>query len=171
MCVLDILATSALSSNTAVQFCHSVFDSKKPSETLSDLQTQEQNLATVAAKCEITAHARQDADVKKYIEETDNVLANITRNLEQVLQLVSEQERRSLLDWISNVQYGRHHDEIEEKRRSGTGDWLIQHEKFCEWIDSPESGVLWLQGSRKSGKSFIYRKTICSLTSLTSRHW
>lgn len=155
VCVLDILATSALSSNTAVQFCHSIFDPKKPSETLSDLQNQEQNLATVAAKCEITAHARQDDELKRYIEETDNTLSSINHHVEQVLQHVSKKERRDLLDWISHVQYGRHHDEIEEKRRPGTGDWLIKHEKFCDWIDSPESGVLWLQGSRKSGLLFI----------------
>jgi hypothetical protein len=32
---------------------------------------------------------------------------------------------------------------------SSTGDWLIEHPKFCEWMDSPASSALWLQGSRE----------------------
>lgn len=149
-CVLDLLVTSTdLSSNTAVQFCRAVFDTKKPSAKLSELQGLEQDLAAAAVKCEITAHACQDDIVKKYLQEAEDSLRTINRNVEQVLQWVSEHERRSLLEWISTIQYGRHHDEIEEKRNPNTGDWLIQHPKFCEWMESPKSGALWLQGSRE----------------------
>jgi hypothetical protein len=149
-CTLELLATSTdLSSNTAVQFCHAVIDSKKPSGKLSELQSREQNLAAAVTRCESTAHARQEAELKKFLQEADETRNKISHNVEQVLQWVSEQERRSLLEWISTVQYGRHHDEIEERRRPGTGNWLIEHERFCEWVDSPSSSILWLQGSRK----------------------
>lgn len=149
-CVLELLAKSTnLSSNTAVQFCRAVFDPKKPSEMLSELQSLEQDLATASQKCEITAHARQEAEFKEYLQEAEDCLHIISRNMEQVLQWASEQQRRDLLQWISTIQYGRHHDEIEERRRPDTGDWLIKHEKFREWIDSPSSSVLWLQGSRE----------------------
>lgn len=149
-CVLELLAISSdLSSNTAVQFCRAIFDSKKPSTKLSELQGLEQDLEMAANKCEITAHARQDDVVKNYLQEAEDSLRIINRNIEQVLQRVSEYERRSLLEWISTIQYGRHHDEIEEKRNPNTGDWLIQHPKFCEWMESPKSGALWLQGSRE----------------------
>jgi hypothetical protein len=98
-CVLDLLATSTdLSSNTAVQFCRAVFDTKKPFAKLSELQGLEQNLARAVNKCEITAQACQDHLVKDYLQDAADCLRSINHSVEQVFQLVSEQERRSLLE-------------------------------------------------------------------------
>lgn len=170
-CVLELLATSTdLSSNTAVQFCRAVFDpiDTKPSAMLSDLQSHERDLAKIADTCEITAYARQEVRLKKYLEEAEGSLKKVRHNVDQVLQRVSEQERRSLLEWISTVQYGRHHDEIEERRRQDTGNWLIENEKFREWMDSPSSSALWLQGSREC---FSPDHGYTAYLRECSRHW
>ncbi|OQE91830.1 hypothetical protein PENNAL_c0008G02558 [Penicillium nalgiovense] len=155
-CVLELLVTSSdLSSNTAVQFCQSVFDTTKPSGMLLELERLEQELATAAGKCEDTAHAHQEVIFKDYLQEAQNSLNGITRHMEHVFQWVNDQERRDLLDWVSDIQSGRHHDEIEERREPGTGGWLVQDERFHEWMDSPSSSTLWLQGSPGTGKSFL----------------
>lgn len=156
-CVLELLVTSSdLSSNTAVQFCQSVFDTTKPSGMLLELERLEQELATAAGKCEDTAHAHQEVIFKDYLQEAQNSLNGITRHMEHVFQWVNDQERRDLLDWVSDIQSGRHHDEIEERREPGTGGWLVQDERFHEWMDSPSSSTLWLQGSRESAQSSKY---------------
>ncbi|OQD95096.1 hypothetical protein PENSOL_c022G06704 [Penicillium solitum] len=147
-CALELLATSSdLSSNTAVQFCQAIFDPKKPSDMLLKLEKLEQELAKAAGKCEDTAHAHQEATFKSYLQEAQDSLNRITRHMEHVFQWVNDQEWRELLEWVSNFQYGRHHDEIEERREPNTGDWLVQDKRFCDWMNSPSDSTLWLQGS------------------------
>lgn len=148
-CVLELLVKSSdLSSNTAVQFCHAIFDTKKPSTMLSDLEQYEQSLQTTAELCEVTAHARQDDDLREHLQKAQAFLENFG----EYMAVVDDREREKLLEWVSKVQYGRHFDEIEEKRSPGTGDWLRQHPIFEEWIDSSSSQALWLQGYREFSK-------------------
>ncbi|KAJ6179439.1 hypothetical protein N7519_009900 [Penicillium mononematosum] len=155
-CVLELLVTSSdLSSNTAVQFCQAIFDTTRSCDMLLELEKLEQELATAAGKCEDTARAHQEVIFKDYLQEAQKSLNRITRHMEHVFQWVNDQERRDLLEWVSDIQYGRHHDEIEERREPGTGDWLVQDGRFREWMDSPLSSTLWLQGSPGTGKSFL----------------
>ncbi|KAJ5747857.1 Aldehyde dehydrogenase C-terminal [Penicillium nucicola] len=155
-CVLELLATSTdLASNTAMQICHSIFDSQKPSGMLLGLEELEKALGTAASKCENTAHAHQEAQFKEYLQDAQSYLEKISQNLVQVFHLVSEQERRLLLDRISDVQYGYHYDLIEQRRSLGTGDWLINHKLFIEWIETSSCSTLWLQGSPGAGKTFL----------------
>lgn len=156
-CALELLATSSdLSSNTAVQFCQAIFDPTKPSDMLLKLEKLEQELAKAAGKCEDTAHAHQEATFKSYLQEAQDSLNRITRHMEHVFQWVNDRERRELLEWVSNFQYGRHHDEIEERREPNTGDWLVQDKRFCDWMNSPSDSTLWLQGSRELTYSLKY---------------
>jgi hypothetical protein len=132
---------------------------------LLELERLEQELATASGKCEDTAHAHQEVIFKDYLQEAQKSLNRITRHMEHVFQWVNDQERRDLLEWVSDIQYGRHHDEIEERREPGTGDWLVQDERFREWMVSPSSSTLWLQGSRESAQSSKYS------ISLTKASW
>ncbi|KAJ5963671.1 Aldehyde dehydrogenase C-terminal [Penicillium vulpinum] len=155
-CVLELLATSSdLSSNTAVQFCQAIFDPTKPSGMLVELERLEQELAAAAGKCEDTAHAHQEVTLRSYLQEAQNSLNRITHHMEHVFQWVNDKERRDLLEWVSDIHYGRHHDEIEERREPDTGDWVVQDGRFREWMDSPSSSTLWLQGSPGTGKTFL----------------
>lgn len=62
---------------------------------------------------------------------------------------MNAREEREILDWISPIPYGKHHISVREARTSGTCEWLLQNEKFCEWWNINSSAVLWLQGSSK----------------------
>ncbi|KAJ5524013.1 Aldehyde dehydrogenase C-terminal [Penicillium frequentans] len=139
-CVLELLVKSSdLSSNTAVQFCRAIFDPSKPSEMLTSLEAKEKALQVAAERCEITAHALLDEALKVYLQAAQS-------SLDQVIQWINEEERRELLEWVSTVPYGLHHEEIEDRRSLETGDWLFQHEKFRTWMDSSSASILWLQG-------------------------
>ncbi|RSL44831.1 hypothetical protein CEP53_011049 [Fusarium sp. AF-6] len=49
------------------------------------------------------------------------------------------------LDWLRN------------RRTSGCATWLFQDEKFCEWLDTSKSTVvwIWLQGIPGAGKTYL----------------
>lgn len=66
-------------------------------------------------------------------------MARVDAGVSHLLNRVDENERGELLKWISKVPFGKHHDEIREKRTPGTGDWLIQREDFNSWKDRDSS--------------------------------
>lgn len=145
-CILELLAKSSdLSSNTAVQFCRAMFEINKPSGFLSELRNQERYLQQAAESCEIMARARQDDKLRGYLQEVQVVL----EHFEQYMQVVNGDQRRELLEWISNIKYGSHFDDIEYTRSPDTGGWLVEHEKLQAWLNSPSSQILWLQGFRE----------------------
>ncbi|KAJ6110911.1 beta-glucosidase [Penicillium sp. IBT 16267x] len=51
--------------------------------------------------------------------------------------------------------YGNHFKEIEKNRNPKTGNWLRQQKAFEDWMTSPSSSVLWLQGSPGTGKTYL----------------
>lgn len=141
--VLTLLTKSLdLSSNTVTQFCRSMFEDHKPSGILSDLAKQKSALNEAAGLCEVTAKALQDEKFKNLLETTELFKR-------QYVQRIDEEDQQKIRDWVSKVPYASHRRYIEERRRQNTGDWLIEHEDFLDWMLSPSSKVLWLQGSRK----------------------
>lgn len=91
------------------------------------------------------ARARQDDKLRGYLQEVQVVL----EHFEQYMQVVNGDQRRELLEWISNIKYGSHFDDIEYTRSPDTGGWLVEHEKLQAWLNSPSSQILWLQGFRE----------------------
>ncbi|OQD98394.1 hypothetical protein PENSOL_c009G01438 [Penicillium solitum] len=77
-----------------------------------------------------------------------------------VLERISSKDERELLEWISPIQYGKHHTISAESRTHGTCEWLLQDEEFSEWRDYQSSAVLWLQGSMGAGKTYLTSKVI-----------
>ncbi len=59
-------------------------------------------------------------------------------------------ERRRILQWLSVVQYKKHHQSISKGLLEGTGLWLSERPQFVEWRNSSVSSVLWLHGIRRS---------------------
>ena len=72
------------------------------------------------------------------------------RNIDE--QRVQNQEKSTVLEWISSVPYAEHHNFNRGKRLDGTGAWLFGTEKkpqFSEWRETSPSSILWLLGGSK----------------------
>ena len=78
-----------------------------------------------------------------------------SKSLGDVLTLVSHREQNEILDWISDISYGRHHSQINRKALQGTGTWLHSNPKFLSWVNSSLSQIMWLRGIPGSGKSVL----------------
>jgi len=68
---------------------------------------------------------------------------------EYFCNIIIEIERENFLDWISKVDFEKVHKDIYAKKHRGTGDWLIQEEKFKAWFSGSESSLLWCHGKRE----------------------
>jgi hypothetical protein len=87
-------------------------------------------------------------------------MTRVDAGVSQLLNRVDEKERIEMLEWISVVPFGQHHDTISENRTPGTGDWLVEHESFNRWKEGDSTAFFWLQGNPGSGKTYLTSKVI-----------
>ncbi|KAF5654454.1 NACHT ankyrin domain-containing protein [Fusarium heterosporum] len=78
----------------------------------------------------------------------------------QSLEKVEVDERIKILNWISSVPHGKHHNTIEEARTLGTCEWILQDPRCQEWEHCSAPMLLWLQGSPGTGKTFLTSKIV-----------
>ena len=68
--------------------------------------------------------------------------------------------RSQLLTWLSPLDPGLRHWEIQERRVNDVGEWFLETEEFSRWYASSEGGagenaVLFGYGDPGVGKTFI----------------
>lgn len=74
-----------------------------------------------------------------------------------------EAERLRILGWVSSILYEEDHYFASEGRTTGTGEWLLQDERYRKWRTSNASEILWLHGDREHhcipipGRDFLTR--------------
>ncbi|KAI0817325.1 hypothetical protein GGR55DRAFT_12746 [Xylaria sp. FL0064] len=125
-----------------------------------ELQNCGGTLSQTAEYCEKWCSSSDRSNVIELLELSKNSYRTIRDQIKIVLDQIDERERIEMLEWISPVQYGKHHKRVEEARTSGTCEWLLQHKRFREWDDADSSVILWLQGSPGAGKTFLTSKVI-----------
>ena len=76
-------------------------------------------------------------------------LVRVDENVQKLLEKTSQSERLELLEKVSPVKFGAHHDNVRYARTTGTCEWLLQDASFSRWKEARGSGIFWLQGSRK----------------------
>jgi hypothetical protein len=63
------------------------------------------------------------------------------------------ERRNSILRWISDEPYEKHHIQTKDGVLKGTGKWLLHDPTFMRWKNESASSILWLHGIPGSGKS------------------
>lgn len=69
------------------------------------------------------------------------LVANLTRRLEQ--------EKQQILQWLSKIEYIKHHRTAMAGMLKDTGEWMLKKKQFREWRFATKSNILWLHGIRK----------------------
>jgi hypothetical protein len=153
---LDILAESETlcRAGTLEQIGRTILQPGKAEGLAFDLSDLERTLTQEAQMCETGRRAAIDSRLEEQLRRLDAPLARVDERVEELLKVVDKKEREGILDWISSVQFGLHHDDVKEKRTEGTCEWLLHKERFREWEETRSSAVLWLQGSGKSRSKF-----------------
>ncbi|EGO28663.1 hypothetical protein SERLADRAFT_459329, partial [Serpula lacrymans var. lacrymans S7.9] len=75
------------------------------------------------------------------------------------------EERSKLAAWFTPLNFRQKHSDVYGSRREGTGDWVLDDEKFKEWIrGDTNSKTLWCPGIPGAGKTILASHIINSLT-------
>ncbi|KAI5819510.1 hypothetical protein BZA77DRAFT_157423 [Pyronema omphalodes] len=89
---------------------------------------------------------------------------NISRGINEVQERLQDDEIQKMMPWISTLQPHKRHQDIQQKRLKGTGEWFLLQPEFEKWRDSEVVGdgdtscVLVCSGMPGAGKSVM-----CSL--------
>lgn len=78
----------------------------------------------------------------------------IENAVSHLLKRQDDQERRTILDWLTPIDYGPQHSSFIHKRREGTGQWLLNSDKFQEWLTKSKQ-TLFCPGIPGAGKTII----------------
>lgn len=97
-----------------------------------------------------------------------NSIAGALRNIRQQRDLsekAARRDKRRLLDGFLGVQDNPEDDfiAVDERRMSGSCEWLIRKESFQSWVTSEDSSVYCLAGKPGRGKSIVTGKVISHL--------
>lgn len=156
--MLGFLASAIRAYNQSVigRVVSAILNPAKMSGFLETFQALENSVVTDVDNCE-RIHSRR---IQAVSEEQTQMLKEILAGLEtpilridsrvaDLCEKLKSSERGSILKWISGIPYKENHFFACQDRTSGTGEWLLRHEKYREWRTSSASMILWLHGDRK----------------------
>ena len=132
---------------------------------LNRCQTLESNVALEAENCERIHNRRAQANSEDGIHKLKQILDGLETPIWQIDSRVAalgekldRSERLGILEWISDTPYEENHDFASKGRTYGTGEWLLQHERYGEWRECSASATLWLHGDRECHCVIVLRK-------------
>ncbi|KAL0632096.1 hypothetical protein Q9L58_009028 [Maublancomyces gigas] len=98
-------------------------------------------------------HKRDFKQLQTLLQQFTSSISRVESDLRVVRDGLEDVERSRILQWISSVEYAKHHRNAAEERVEGTGEWLFQTVDFVAWERSRDSTILWLHGIPGSGKT------------------
>jgi hypothetical protein len=72
----------------------------------------------------------------------------------KLVRFQDHQERRSILEWLSPVNYATQQCDYISRRRAGTGQWMLDSAEFQVWIET-EKQTLFCPGIPGAGKTIL----------------
>lgn len=142
--------------NTVSRAAHAVLNTDKVRNFIQTCQSLEERVDVEANNCERTyshaAHTKLSEHMerlKQLLKEIGEPILRIDGRVAALWENLDLSERFEILCWTSDVQYEGNHKAAREGRTAGTGQWLLVHERYCQWRKSSASMILWLHGIRK----------------------
>ncbi|KAF3318822.1 hypothetical protein TWF173_005234 [Orbilia oligospora] len=83
-----------------------------------------------------------------------DVLNQVRDNMVKVTSILENKDDLEILDWLTPIEYGPQHNDIAQKRQLGTGQWLLKHNKYDNWLQNSKK-ILFCPGMPGAGKTFL----------------
>ncbi|KAK4653514.1 hypothetical protein QC762_0084380 [Podospora pseudocomata] len=88
--------------------------------------------------------------LKKVHKETSATREDVT----QIKSKLGKVEDKEVLDWLTKIDYGPQQSDYLKRRQPGTGQWLLDSEKFKGWL-SASNQTLFCPGIPGAGKTIL----------------
>ena len=148
-----------LDRNVVVRKLVATFKPGQLGEIVADLGRHQARCEMAASNCEgymsSLSRKRQDAAQKHHQDTLKRHIDNVEANLRRYQELLDDDERCSIFQWISEIPFENDHYIAAKGRVVGTCEWLLDHVKYQEWRESEDSKILWLNGIRKLSRYYV----------------
>ena len=84
-------------------------------------------------------------------------------NVESIRSKLNRKEDLEILNWLTRINYGAQQSDFISRRQPGTGQWLLDSEKFQRWINSDKQ-TLFCPGIPGAGKTILTSIVVEELT-------
>jgi len=74
--------------------------------------------------------------------------------VDRLHQRQDDQDRRTILDWLTPIDYGAQQSDFINRRQEGTGQWLLDSDEFQRWSNESKQ-TLFCPGIPGAGKTMI----------------
>ncbi|VBB75925.1 Putative protein similar to ANR50 of Homo sapiens [Podospora comata] len=88
--------------------------------------------------------------LKQVHKETSATREDVT----QIKSKLGKEEDKEVLDWLTKIDYGPQQSDYLKRRQPGTGQWLLDSEKFKGWL-SASNQTLFCPGIPGAGKTIL----------------
>lgn len=79
----------------------------------------------------------------------------VTRdNMAKLVRHQDNQERQTVLDWLTPIDYAAQQSDFISRRQAGTGQWLLESSEFQTWVETNQR-VLFCPGIPGAGKTIL----------------
>jgi hypothetical protein len=78
-------------------------------------------------------------------------LHGVSKDIDRVLH---SREQQAILDWLTSVDYSPQQNDFIGRRQEGTGEWLVESDKFQHWENNKKC-ILFCPGIPGSGKTMM----------------
>lgn len=85
-------------------------------------------------------------------------------------QVLPGTQRLQLLQWLSPVSFSSHHKRYSKNTLSGSGQWLLNHDRYLHWRNTSSSSIFLLHGILGSGKTSLASIVVNSFLRESSAH-
>ena len=111
---LIALANRLFSKNVTTQTLYALINPSEVSDYIATFQDLEMRVEIEAQNCERMRSQEVDAKSKKLLESLHSPILRIDERVSSLLETVGDEEHLKILDWISEVLYGKHHETVKE---------------------------------------------------------
>ena len=92
--------------------------------------------------------------MSKLCELVSDDVQDIRRDLNTIATKQLQDQDRSILDWLTPVDYGPQQSDHLSRRQPGTGQWLLDSDEYRQWVTTPGK-TLFCPGIPGAGKTIL----------------
>jgi len=82
------------------------------------------------------------------------LLDGISTDVQKVVSHQKSQEHQTILNWLTNIDYGPQQSDYFRRRQKGTGQWLLDSTEFQLWLQTDQQ-TLFCPGIPGAGKTIL----------------
>jgi Cdc6-like AAA superfamily ATPase len=90
-------------------------------------------------------------------------LMDVKIGIDGLKQAQNDQQRQTILDWLTPIDYAAQQSDFIARRHAGTGQWLLGSEEFQTWLNSDKQ-TLFCPGIPGAGKTILTSIVVEELT-------